>query len=162
MTGNDIVIKRVFDASRSRVWHFWTEPKEMMRWWGPKGFTIPSCRMNAETGGEFLYCMRSPDGQDTWGTGNYRDVVEMEKIVMTDDFADAKGNVVPASYYGLVDDFSDEILITVSFESPEECNTLVTLRHAGLPAGEMREQSEIGWNEAFDKLARVLAGGEPK
>ena len=101
MTGQDIFIKRTFNAPRRRVWLAWTEPEQMVRWWGPKGFTVPSCRMNVQVGGDYLFCMRSPDNQDTWGTGIYREVVEMEKIVMTDSFADEKGNVVPASYYGM-------------------------------------------------------------
>ncbi len=160
MTGKEIVIKRVFNTSRGRVWQAWTEPKEMIHWWGPKGFSIPSCRMNVVAGGDYFFCMRSPEGQDVCGTGIYREVVELEKIVMTDVFADAKGNEVPPTYYDIDEDWPDEVLISVSFESPEECNTLVTLRHAGLPAGEMCEQTKTGWNESFDKLAELLAGNE--
>jgi hypothetical protein len=49
--------------------------------------------------------MRSPEGQDFWSTGVYREIVEPERIVCTDSFADEKGNVVPASYYGMGTDF---------------------------------------------------------
>ena len=31
--------------------------------------------------------------------------------------------------------------------------TKLTLRHAGLPAGEMRDGAAAGWSESFDKLA---------
>ena len=159
MTGQDIFIKRTFNAPRRRVWLAWTEPEQMVRWWGPKGFTVPSCRMNVQVGGDYLFCMRSPDGQDTWGTGIYREVVEMEKIVMTDSFADEKGNVVPASYYGMGGTWPEEMLMSVTFEELEYCTTQLTLRYSGLPAGEMSEQTEIGWNESFDKLAEMLAEG---
>lgn len=158
MNSQEVFIKRVFNAPRMRVWQAWTEPEQMLRWWGPKGFTIPSCRMNVQVGGDYLFCMRSPDGQDTWGTGIYREVVEMEKIVMTDSFADEKGNVVPASYYGMGGDWPEEMLMSVTFEELEYCTTMLTLRYSGLPAGEISEQAEIGWNEAFDKLAEMLAG----
>ena len=159
MTEQDVFIKRVFDAPRRRVWQAWTEPEQMMRWWGPKGFTIPSCRMNVQVGGDYLYCMRSPDGNDVWGTGIYREVVEMEKIIMTDSFSDKKGNVVPASYYGMGENWPEEMLVTVTFEELEYCTTRLTLRHSGLPAGEMSEGNETGWNEMFDKLAEMLAEG---
>ncbi len=157
MKGQNIFIKRVFDAPRRRVWQAWTEPEQWKRWFGPKGFTIPSLRMNVQVGGEILYCMRSPDGKDVWGTGIYREVVEMEKIVMTDAFSDEKGNVVPPFYYDMGEEWPDDVLITVTFEELEYCTTQLTLRHSGLPAGEMTEGSELGWNEAFDKLADLLA-----
>ena len=56
-------------------------------------------------GGKFLYCMRSPEGKDYWDTGVYREIVWLERIVFTDSFADQKGNVVPATQYGMSADF---------------------------------------------------------
>ncbi|HEX7342848.1 MAG TPA: SRPBCC domain-containing protein, partial [bacterium] len=35
----ELVITRIFDAPRRRVFKAWTEPEQMKRWWGPKGFT---------------------------------------------------------------------------------------------------------------------------
>jgi hypothetical protein len=32
----------------------------------------------------------------------------------------------------------------------------MTLRHTGLPAGEMGEGANEGWNQSFDKLAAEL------
>ncbi|HLJ26250.1 MAG TPA: SRPBCC domain-containing protein, partial [Candidatus Angelobacter sp.] len=34
-----MVVTRVFDAPRELVWKAWTDPKYVMQWWGPKGFT---------------------------------------------------------------------------------------------------------------------------
>ena len=42
----DVVITRTFDAPVEQVWKAWTEPEFVMRWWGPTGFTSPSCKMN--------------------------------------------------------------------------------------------------------------------
>jgi uncharacterized protein YndB with AHSA1/START domain len=49
--------------------------------------------------------MRSPEGQDFWSTGVYREIVPMERLVCTDSFADKKGNVVPAVHYGMQGEF---------------------------------------------------------
>jgi uncharacterized protein YndB with AHSA1/START domain len=106
-------------------------------------------------GGTFLNCMRSPDGQDYWSTGVYREIVEPERIVCTDSFADAQGNVVPASHYGMTGDVPIEMLITVTFEG-RDGKTRMTLRHAGLPAGEHRDGANQGWNQSFDKLAEYV------
>src|SRR5206468_10783553 len=60
----ELVLARMFDAPRERVWKAWTEPAEVKRWWGPKDFTVPSCKIDLRVGGTYLYCMRSPEGRD--------------------------------------------------------------------------------------------------
>jgi uncharacterized protein YndB with AHSA1/START domain len=152
---DELVITRIFSAPREQVWKAWTEPERLMRWWGPKGFTSPASTIDLRVGGAYLSCMRSPEGRDFWSTGIYREIVPPERIVCTDSFADEKGNVVPATHYGMSPGFPLELLITVTFEE-ESGGTKMTLRHAGIPAGQMSEQTAAGWNESFDKLAEVL------
>ncbi|NJC89242.1 MAG: SRPBCC domain-containing protein [Desulfuromonas sp.] len=152
----ELVITRIFSASRELVWKAWTEPERMMRWWGPKDFTAPFCKIDLRVGGNYLYCMRSPDGRDYWATGRYRDIVAPSRLIFTDSFADEKGNVVPASDYGMDGEWPLELLVMVTFEA-ETGQTRMTLRHIGIPAGEMREMCAAGWNESFDKLAAGLA-----
>jgi uncharacterized protein YndB with AHSA1/START domain len=104
MTDNELVINRTFNAPRELVWKAWTEPERLIRWWGPKGFTAPSCTLDLRVGGTYLYCMRSLEGQDYWNTGVYREIVVPERIVCSDSFADEKGNVVPATHYDMSPD----------------------------------------------------------
>jgi uncharacterized protein YndB with AHSA1/START domain len=151
----ELTITRVFDAPRALVWKAWTDPQQLMRWWGPKDYTSPFCKIDLRVGGRYLFCMRSPEGQDYWSTGVFRELVSMERIVLTDSFADEQGNVVPASYYGMGEDFPQELEVTVTLEEVGD-KTRMTLRHAGMPEGEMREQTRAGWNESFDKLAESL------
>jgi len=127
-----------------------------MRWWGPRDYTSPACKIDFRVGGAYLFCMRSPEGQDLWSTGVYREIVPPERIVYTDDFADEKGNVVSPAEYGIPGEWPEgPSLVTLIFEE-HEGKTKLTLRHAGLPAGEMSEMAEAGWNESLDKLAASL------
>jgi uncharacterized protein YndB with AHSA1/START domain len=151
---NRDVITRVFNAPRKLVWRAWTDPEHVMRWWGPKHFTSPTCKIDFRVGGKYLYCMRSPEGQDFWSTGTYREIVPLQKIVCTDSFSDEKGNVVPASHYGMAD-FPLELQVTFLFEEFEG-KTKLTSHHVGIPAGEMKEMTSAGWNESLDKLAEML------
>ncbi|MBA4058522.1 MAG: ATPase [Marivirga sp.] len=152
---NEVVITRIFNAPRKLVWKAWTNPKHMMRWWGPKDFTSPSCKIDFRIGGKYLYCMRSSDGRDFWSTGTYGEIVPLGKIVCTDSFSDEKGNVVHASKYGMADDFPMELEVTLLFEEVDG-KTRLTLQHVGMPAGEMKEMTATGWNESLDKLAETL------
>jgi uncharacterized protein YndB with AHSA1/START domain len=154
-SGKEVSITRILDAPRKMVWKAWTDPSQMVKWWGPKTFTSPSCKMDFRVGGKYLFCMRSPDGKDFWSTGVYREIEPLNKIVYTDSFADEKGNVVPATQYGFDSDFPLEMLVTVTFEESEG-KTKLTLRHVGMPAGEMSRLATLGWNESFDKLAETL------
>src|SRR5215218_3622198 len=90
----ELVIERVLDAPRDRVWQAWTDPEHVKKWWGPKDFTAPSIESDFREGGKYLYCMKSPDGQEYWSTGTFQEIVPQERIVVTDSFADEKGNVV--------------------------------------------------------------------
>jgi uncharacterized protein YndB with AHSA1/START domain len=150
----ELVITRVLDAPVDQVWKAWTDPEETKKWWGPKQFTAPEIKSDLRVGGSYLYCMRSPDGQDFWSTGTYREIVPMERIVATDSFADAEGNVVPSSHYGM-EGFPLEMEMTVTFEE-QDGKTKLTIRQAGLPAGDMADQTEQGWNESLDKLEASL------
>ncbi len=165
--GRDLVIVRMFDAPVERVWRAWTDPEEIMRWWGPKEFTASSAKTDFRVGGKYLYCMRAeheiegakgigPQGRDFWSTGVYREIIPMERIVATDSFADEKGNVVPSMRYGM-EGVPLEMLVTVTFEDVGG-KTRLTLRHAGLPEAHA-VGAEIGWGTSLDKLEALLGGG---
>jgi uncharacterized protein YndB with AHSA1/START domain len=155
----ELVITRVFDAAVETVWKAWTDAEHAIRWWGPKDFTAPFARIDLRVGGKYLFCMRGagPDGviRDYWSTGEYREIDRPKKLRMTDCFADEKGNVVPAAYYGMEGDMALEMMITVTFEELSG-KTKMTLRQAGLPAGEHFEGATVGWNTMLDKLAEFV------
>ena len=141
--GSILVIERVFDAPRERVWMAWTDPDLVKRWWGPKGFTAPVCRISLRVGGSYFLCMRSPQGKDYCNAGFYREIVPLERIVVTASFADEKGNVVSATSYGMGPGWAREMLQTVTFEErggkheadPEPCRHSGRRRHEQRPGG---------------------------
>ena len=147
---NDIVINRVFNLPISVVWLAWTDAEYFKKWWGPRGFTCPSSKMEAKVGGKYLSCMRGPDGKEYWSTGVVKELIPERKLVVTDSFSDDKGNIKPASEYGMPGDWPKELLITVYLEEADGA-TKMKLKHQGIPA-EMREDCIKGWNESFDKL----------
>jgi uncharacterized protein YndB with AHSA1/START domain len=153
-----MVITRVFDAPRALVWEAWTNPKYVMQWWGPKGFTVPSCKMDFRVGGKFLCCMRSPDGQEGWNGGEYHQIVLHEKIVYSLYFADSKGNKVDPAQYGIAHEAIDDADDVVIFEDFGNGQTKVTL--IGNEAMEDAKNSGQleGWNQILDKVAAVIAG----
>jgi len=147
---NEIVINRVFNLPVGVVWLAWTDAEYFKKWWGPRGFTCPSSKMEARVGGKYLNCMRGPDGKEYWSTGIVKELIPERKLVVTDSFSDDKGNIKPASEYGMPGNWPKELLITVYLEEADGA-TKMKLKHQGIP-GEMREDCIKGWNESFDKL----------
>ena len=153
----EIVITRELDAPRALVFRAFTEPDRLVHWWGPNGFTTPVAKIDARPGGVFHTCMRSSEGQDFWSRGVYREVVAPERIVSTDSFADAEGNIVEPTQYGMSATWPREALITLTFAEKGD-RTVLTMRHSvpGAAASEI-DMCRQGWNESLDRLAAYVA-----
>ena len=153
-----MVITRVFDAPRELVWKAWTDPKYVMQWWGPKGFTSPVCKMDLCVGGKFLFCMKSPDGQEFWNGGEYHEIVLHEKIVYSMYFSDPQGNKVDPSHYGIEHEAIDGAQDVITFEDLGNSQTRLTLIGNELMENAKNTGELEGWNQIFDKFAAVVAG----
>jgi uncharacterized protein YndB with AHSA1/START domain len=153
-----MVITRVFDAPRELVWRAWTDPKYVMQWWGPKGFSSPVCKMDFRVGGKFLYCMRTPDGQDFWNGGEYHEIVLHEKIVSSMYFSDAEGNKVDPEQRGIEHEVVEGAYDVTLFEDFGNGQTKLTFI-GNEPMADATESGQVeGWNEQLDKVAEVVAG----
>jgi uncharacterized protein YndB with AHSA1/START domain len=97
----DIVVTRQFDAPVARVWKAWTEAEQVMRWWGPSGFTSPRAEMDVREGGTSLVAMRSPDGHDLYNTWTYQNIEPNRRLEFVMHFADERGNKLDPASMGL-------------------------------------------------------------
>ena len=140
----ELVITRVLDAPPRLVFKAWTEPERLVRWWGPQGFTMPSCTLDARPGGAFRFCMRSAEGTDHWLRGVYREIVEPERLVCTWAWEDAEGKP------------GHETLLTVTF-AEHGAKTKLTLHQAVFETVTARNGHQEGWTSALDRLAEYLA-----
>ena len=75
-----LVVARIFDAPRKIVWRAWTDPEHFKLWWGPKDYTLPSCKIQLKVRGKLHSCMQSRDGKEHWTVGQHFDVVPMENL----------------------------------------------------------------------------------
>ena len=78
-----IEITRYFDAPRERVWAAWTNPAELAKWWGKRGWTaqVETIVMDVRPGGAFkVVTIHDEDGRTMVNEGVYREVVEPERL----------------------------------------------------------------------------------
>src|SRR5438270_30730 len=73
VASKEIVIERVFDAPRERVFDVFTQPEHLQKWWGPKMFSVPISEFEARPGGKIFLGQRGPDGGVHYNAGCVRD-----------------------------------------------------------------------------------------
>ncbi|MGV8842581.1 MAG: SRPBCC domain-containing protein [Pseudomonas sp.] len=146
-TEHDLVIMRIINAPRERVFKAWTDPSYMTQWWGPHGYTTPLCEMDVRPGGTFRMHMRAPDGTIYPIKGFYREVVEPERLVYSDDWDEG---FMPSSVSN----------VTVTF-TEQEGNTLLTIRpfFGSVEERDAMQQKGLieGWAEGLERLELHLS-----
>jgi uncharacterized protein YndB with AHSA1/START domain len=142
-----ILITRVFEAPRGRVWREWTEPARFADWFGGVDGEVPlsSVTMDVRVGGAWRLTMRAGGSEVDWH-GEYREVVEDERIVFT---------------------LSDEppghgayAVVVVELRDAGDGRTEMRFEQGGGSLSpEQAGAARYGWSRFFDRLAERLAAG---
>jgi uncharacterized protein YndB with AHSA1/START domain len=150
-----VTLERVFDAPRDLVFAAWTDPKHIARWWGPRGFTNPSCVWEAKPGGRIAVTMRANDEiaaaiglKDHPMGGEFREVIPPSKLVFTTTAFDGPDgpklrNRNTVTFEAQGDKTKVTLVAVVEYAAPDMAMAL----------GGM----EQGWSESLDKLGEHLA-----
>ena len=150
-----VVIEHHFDAPVELVWRMWTDPEHFKAWYGPDGSVIPVAEMDVRVGGARLVCMemQTPAGpMQMWFSGEYREVVDNERLVYTEFMCDENGNVISPSDVGMGEWHPITTEVRVDLE-PVGSGTKLVVTHAGIPSD---SPGAAGWQMTIDKLARYV------
>ena len=146
VASGELVITRVFNAPRALVYRAWTEPGHIRQWSAPHGFTIIHAAGDLRPGGAWRSCMRSPEGEELWLGGTYREVVENELLVFTHAWDGTDGKP------------GRETLVTVRLQDHGD-KTRMTFSHARFESAAQRDGHQGGWTQCFDRLDAYLDVG---
>jgi uncharacterized protein YndB with AHSA1/START domain len=137
----ELTIERVFNAPRELVFQAWTKPEHLAQWWGPRGFTLPTCEMEFRAGGRFRLVMRGPDGRDYPFQGAYLEIVEPERIVFQGTIHDEPGH---------------QVWTTVTL-AEHEGKTKLTVQQTYSFESDATRGAPEGWRQTLDRLGEYLA-----
>ncbi|SEF34273.1 Uncharacterized conserved protein YndB, AHSA1/START domain [Amycolatopsis pretoriensis] len=141
----DLTITRVFDAPRELVYAAWTEPDHVASWFGPQGFTCTAVTVAPRPGGRWRACIHSPEGEDLWVGGVYREVDAPERLAFT--FAwEAR---------------EPETLVEIGFADLGG-KTEMTFTQTGFPTAAERDDHDEGWTSSFEDLTGHLRGKDAR
>ena len=145
-TDRTVLITRIFNAPRERVFKAWTDPDELAAWYGPEGFDAPRERITIDlrVGGPFeLTMVRRGGGAEFTIAYEIVELVEPELIVLRSD---------PMPEHGM----HEPTIVRVELHDHGPM-TRMTLSDGPLPP-EGRGPAEAGYNAALDKLGALVAG----
>jgi uncharacterized protein YndB with AHSA1/START domain len=85
----ELVLTRLIDAPPAKLFRAWTDPDLLKQWFAPLPYTTPVAELDVRPGGANFIVMRGPDGKDLPNRGVYLEVVENERLVVTDAYTKA-------------------------------------------------------------------------
>src|SRR4051812_36036557 len=144
----ELVISRLIDAPRERVYRAWTDPELLKQWFAPKPWTTPTVTLDVRAGGANVIVMRGPDGNEFPNRGVYLEVVPNERLVFTDAYTSAwEPSAKPF------------MTVILTFEN-EGGKTRYTarVRHWSVADRESHEKMgfEQGWGQCADQLTALV------
>jgi uncharacterized protein YndB with AHSA1/START domain/predicted transcriptional regulator YdeE len=139
-----LTLKRRLKASPSEVYAAWTDPRKIVRWFGPDSGPVEHAELDVRVGGRYSVSFRTEDGEQHYVSGVYREVVPNEKLSFTWAWRSMPER---------------ESLVTVSIK-PDGDGSLLTLQHEKFFDEPARDRHREGWSGCLDKLERYLAGND--
>ena len=156
-TSKEVLITRVFNASREVVFKAWSSVDALTHWFAPNDCTIEFKKFEFRVGGEFHHCIRNPHVHDCWCIGTFLEIIEPEKIIYNIAISDKDGNPAQPSDMGMDPEWPAETLVTVLFEDIDG-KTKLTLQQAVETALAKRTGAYPSWLQMLDRLEAVLPG----
>jgi len=141
----ELVLQRVLNAPREKLYRCWTEPSLIVQWFTPPPFKTTKAVMDVRTGGSSNVTMQSPDGQEFPNPGVFLEVVPNEKIVMTDAFT--------AAWEPSEKPFMTAI---VTFEDAGNGKTKYTARARHWTVADREAHEKMGFHEGWGVAASQL------
>jgi uncharacterized protein YndB with AHSA1/START domain len=138
-----IEMKRVLPSARSVVFGAFSDPNELAKWWGPRGFSTPSLELQARVGESYRIEMQPPEGDRFYLTGEFREVDPPARLAYTFVWDDPDPDDV-------------DTVVELSFRNLGQ-STEVALRQGPFKTEARRRLHEDGWTDSFDKLEHLLS-----
>ena len=79
----DLLLERIIDVPREKIWAAWTTPTLLMPWFCPLPWKTIDCVIDLRAGGIFRTVMQSPEGQQFPNNGCYLEIIPNKKLVWT-------------------------------------------------------------------------------
>ena len=123
----EILMVREFDAPKHLVYHAYTTPELVKRWWAGKRGNVTVAEIDLRVGGRWRYAMVAEGGFEVAFHGEYREIVPNEKLVNTEIFEGAPeaGAAVVTCTFEEIEDGRTRLSMLTAVDSKEIRDTII-------------------------------------
>jgi len=148
-TNRDLVLTRLIDAPREKLYRAWTDPALLTQWFAPKPWSTPRAETDLRIGGSSTIVMADENGTEYPNTGQYLEIVPNEKLVFTDAFV---GDWKPSAKPFMT------VVLTFEDKGGKTLYT-ATVRHWTVEDRKAHEQMGFheGWGLCANQLEELVA-----
>jgi uncharacterized protein YndB with AHSA1/START domain len=136
-----LTLKRRFNATPQMLFSAWTDPRQLVKWFGPDSGDVTRAETDVRVGGRYVVEFNTEDGEHHHVSGTYREVVPNEKLVFTWQWV-----TMPER----------QSLVNVHIK-PDGDGALLTLHHEHFFDEGARDRHQMGWTGSLDKLEKLFA-----
>jgi uncharacterized protein YndB with AHSA1/START domain len=129
-------------APPERVFHALTHPEELVKWWGPAGFTTPESEMDPRVGGSYRLGMQPPDGELFHLAGEYLEVAPPTRLAYSFRWEEP-------------DPDDRETVVELTLEALED-RTQLSLWHGAFATEARLALHQSGWADSLQRLSDLL------
>jgi uncharacterized protein YndB with AHSA1/START domain len=138
-----LVVRRTIDAPAEKLFRAFTEPEQLLKWWGPAPARCSHAELDLRVGGHYRIGNAFPDGSVVWIVGHFERISPPRELVYSWQL-EGLGRGAER--------------VTVRFEDKGSATEVVVL-HEKISSAKVREGHAQGWEACLEGLARHAASG---
>ena len=141
----ELVISRVLNAPREKLYRAWTTPELITQWFTPPPWKTIRAVVDVRPGGSSCITMQSPEGHEFPNRGVYLEVIPNERLVFTDAYTKAWEPAEKPFMTGIL-----------TFEDAGNGKTKYTARVRHWTVADREAHEKMGFNEGWSIATNQL------
>jgi len=135
----------VLAAPRERIFTILTDPAQLAKWWGPRGFTTPEIELALKPGSGYRFTMQPPEGDAFHLSGEFLEINRPSRLEYTFRWEEP-------------DPDDRETVVALSLDADGDATKL------SLSQGEFATEARLalhrgGWTDGFEKIRELVDVG---
>jgi uncharacterized protein YndB with AHSA1/START domain len=135
-----LTLKRRLKAPPEKVYEAWTQPAQMMRWWGGNNEASRTAETDLRVGGRFHVGFKGDTGEQHDVSGTYKEIMPNRKLVFSWAW-----RTTPER----------ESQVTIDIK-PDADGSILTLTHEQFFNEKARDDHKGGWSFGLDQLEKLF------
>jgi uncharacterized protein YndB with AHSA1/START domain len=150
-----VELEKTYDALPATIWHVWTDPESLKKWWGPNNVTIPECEVDLRVGGKFYIVMEAGEAMGKYKGTKWPMLAEFTVVEPNSKLAYKANAWTEGQKEETMIDQTTEITLTEE-NGKTKVKVTAIIHKTGPGAGMAVQGMQYGFTQQLDKLNDFL------